>query len=46
MYLFPLTENGATRLKTEDKNVANKLKVHAEYELIAELMGFKKEKKS
>ena len=27
----------ATRsLKTEDKNVANKLKVHAEYELIAE----------
>ena len=36
----------ATRsLKTEDKNVANKLKVHAEYELIAELMGFKKEEK-
>ena len=36
----------ATRsLKTEDKNVANKLKVHAEYELIAELMGFKKEVK-
>ena len=36
----------ATRsLKTEDKKVANKLKVHAEYELIAELMGFKKEEK-
>ncbi|MDA9935195.1 site-specific integrase [Candidatus Marinimicrobia bacterium] len=36
----------ATRsLKTEDKKVANKLKVEAEYELIAELMGFKKQDK-
>ena len=27
-------------LKTESKIVANKLKLHAEYQLIAELMGF------
>ena len=46
MFPFPLTGNGQhASLKTEDKNVANKLKVHAEYELIAELMGFKKEVK-
>ena len=36
----------ATRsLKTEDKRVANKLKVHAEYQLIAKLMGFIKTNK-
>ena len=32
-------------LKTTSLDVANKLKVQAEYELIAELMGFKKTKK-
>ena len=35
----------ARSLKTEDKKVANKLKVKVEYELIAELMGFKKQDK-
>ena len=46
MYLFPSTENGQhAALKQRIKKVANKLKVHAEYELIAELMGFKKEEK-
>ena len=40
--------NGKRRtksLKTENINVANKLKDKAEYELIAELMGFKKQDK-
>ena len=32
-------------LKTEDKKVASKLKVRVEYELIAELMGFKNKDK-
>ena len=47
IYLLSLGRNRITRsLKTNDFNVAKKLKVKAEYHIIAELMGFTKKEKS